>query len=380
MRSKIAVIALHDLRLTLTDRGAVIWMCVLPIVFVTFFGTVMGGSGSASIASAHLTVVDHDGSDESLALIADLQGEGVEVAHLSPGERQTAEGVVRTLVIPKGFGEGIRAGTQQTLRLEKKPDTSAEAALVVQARIVSAITRLIGRLVRASESTDGVAAEPPAPDLVTVETSVAGVATVTPDGFAQSIPGMAVMFVMLIALTYGAASVSAERTAGNLRRLVTAPVTRSDIIFGKIAGRLLVAVVQITILTIVAVVASRLFGIFIGDHPLHMWFVLVLFAAAVAPLGVALGGWISDPDRAASIGVILTMVMAAFGGCWWPLEIVSKPLQTAALAFPSGWAMKTLHGLISFGQGLGALSLNVVALVGFAAVFGVIASRSLRID
>ena len=63
-----------------------------------------------------------------------------------------------------------------------------------------------------------------------------------------------------------------------------------------------------------------------------------------------------------------------------PLEIVSKPLQTAALAFPSGWAMKTLHGLISFGQGLGALSLNVVALVGFAAVFGVIASRSLRID
>jgi ABC-type multidrug transport system permease subunit len=145
--------------------------------------------------------------------------------------------------------------------------------------------------------------------------------------------------------------------------------------FGSLA-----AVVQITILMIVGVAASRLFGIFIGDHPLQMWFVLVLFAAAVAPLGVALGGWISDPDRAASIGVILTMVMAAFGGCWWPLEIVSKPLQTAALAFPTGWAMKTLHGLISFGQGLEAMRTNLIALAGFATVFSVIASRSLRID
>ncbi len=387
MRSILAI-ALHDLRLTFNDRGAVVWMFLLPIVFATFFGLVMGAGSSPADATASLAVVDLDDSVVSGALIEDLEGEGVSVTELTPEERSTNEDIVRTLVIPEGFGEHVLAGEQQTLRLEKEPDTSAEAALVAQARVVAAIARTIGRLVVASADVADGAAIPAdvftavdvSPDLVTVETRLAGRATEIPGGFAQSIPGNAVMFVMLIALTYGAASISAERISGNLRRLATAPVSRAEIVAGKIGGRFVISFFQITILMIVGLIAHGTLGIFIGDHPFQMWLVLLLFAAAVAPLGVALGGWIQDPDRAASVGVILTMVMAAFGGCWWPLEVVSKPLKTAALAFPSGWAMRTLHGVISFGQTLGEMRLNLLALIAFGVVFGILASRSLRVD
>jgi ABC-type multidrug transport system permease subunit len=387
MRS-IFTIAVQDLRLTMTDRGAVLWMTLLPIVFATFFGVVMGGSDSPATSAASLTVVDNDGSPISRALINDLEGDGVQVTELTPEERSTTEGVPRTLVIPAGFADGVLSGNQQVLRLEKEPDTSQEAALVAQARVLAAVTRLIGRLVKASEGVDAgipVSADELArieiqADIVQVETTVAGRATVIPGGFAQSIPGMAVMFVMLVALTYGAASISAERTSGNLRRLVTAPVSRSEIVFGKITGRFFIAAVQITLLMAFGIVANRVLGIFIGDHPFQTWLVLLIYAAVVAPLGVALGAWVSDPDRAASIGVILTMVMAALGGCWWPLEVVSKPLKTVALLIPTGWAMSTLHGLISFGQNLGDLGLNLVVLASFAAFFSLLASRSLRID
>jgi len=384
----IVAIALHDLRLTFTDRGAVAWMLLLPVVFATFFGLVMGGGSSPAGATASLTVVDEDGGPLARVLIEDLAGEGVVVAELTPDERETATNVVRTLIIPAGFTEGVLAGEKQTLRFEKEPDTSQEAALVAQARIVAAITHLIGRLVEASSdleagttiSPEAFAAVEVADDLVMVQTTVSGHATVIPDGFAQSIPGMTVMFVMLIALTYGAASISAERTSGNLRRLVTAPVSRGEIIGGKIAGRFLISALQITLLVAVGVLANRIFGIFIGDHPVQVWLVLLLFAGTVAPLGVALGGWITDPDRAASVGVILTMVMAAFGGCWWPLEVVSAPLKTVALVFPTGWTMRALHGLISFGQNLGEIAPNLLALAGFAAFFSALAARSLRVD
>jgi len=384
----IVTIALHDLRLTLTDRGAVIWILLLPIVFATFFGLVMGAGSSPADATASLAVVDLDGSVVSAALIEDLEGEGVSVTALTPEERSTNPDIVRTLVIPEGFGEHVLAGEQQTLRLEKEPDTSAEAALVAQARVTAAIARTIGRLVVASADVEDGATIPAdlfsavdvSPDLVTVETRLAGRATVIPGGFAQSIPGMAVMFVMLIALTYGAGSISAERISGNLRRLATAPVSRGEIVAGKIGGRFVVSFFQITILLVVGLIGHRTLGIFIGDHPFQMWLVLLLFAAAVAPLGVALGGWIQDPDRAASVGVILTMLMAAFGGCWWPLEVVSKPLKTAALAFPSGWAMRTLHGVVSFGQTLGEMRTNLLVLVAFGVVFGILATRSLRVD
>ncbi len=387
MRNTITI-ALHDLRLTFTDRGAVVWMFLLPIVFATFFGLVMGAGSSPADATASLTVVDLDDSVVSRSLIEDLAGEGVSVTELTPEERSTNPDIVRTLVIPEAFGEQVLAGEQQTLRLEKEPDTSAEAALVAQARVVAAIARTIGRLVIASADVEGNAAIPSdlfaavdvSPDLVTVETRLAGRATEIPGGFAQSIPGNAVMFVMLIALTYGAASISAERISGNLRRLATAPVSRAEIVAGKIGGRFVVSFFQITILVIVGLIAHWTLGIFIGDHPFQLWLVLLLFAAVVAPLGVAIGGWIHDPDRAASTGVILTMVMAAFGGCWWPLEVVSKPLKMVALAFPTGWAMRTLHGVISFGQTLGEMGMNLMVLAGFGVVFGFLASRSLRVD
>jgi ABC-type Na+ efflux pump permease subunit len=385
MRSIIAI-ALHDLRLTFSDRGALVWLFLLPVVFATFFGLVFGGSSSPTSVSASLAVVDRDRSELSRLLMEHLEGEGVEVEQLTPEQQQAAEQLPRTLVIPDGFETGVLAGEQQVLRLEKEPDASQEAALVAQARIVAAIARVLGRQVESRQqgaaSVEGSATTSfrARGDLVTVDSRPAGRAKMVPNGFAQSIPGNAVMFVLLVALTYGAASISGERRSGQLRRLLTAPVKPGEIVAGKIAGRWVVSALQTTVMVLVAVVASRLFDLRVGDHPFQMWVILLLFAAVVAPLGVAVGGRFTDPDRAASIGVIATMVMAAFGGCWWPLEVVSKPLKAVALCFPTGWAMRALHGSISFGQGLVNLRLELTALTAFGLLFAALAWRSLRIE
>ena len=383
----IFAIARHDLKLVLQDRSAVMWMIVMPVVFATFFGLVMGGGGGASAdARVRLTVVDLDGGFLAGALLEDLASERLELVELTPAAAAETPDKVRTLVIPEGFTADIVRGEKSILRLEREPDTNMEAALVAQARVVSAIARLIGRLVEVAgqegvELDEGVFANTGhAEDLVRVSSRFAGQARVTPSGFAQSIPGNVVMFVMLVALTYGAASISEERLGGQLRRLATAPVSRGEIVFGKIGGRLVTSALQITVLILVAVAANRLFGVYVGDDVLGIWLVLLAYAVSVAPLGVMVGAWIRDPDRAASIGVLITMVMAAFGGCWWPLEFVPKYLQRVALVFPTGWAMKALHQVVSFGRGLGDLSLELTALLGFAAVFGLIASRSLRVE
>lgn len=376
-------LALHDLRLVLVDRSAVMWMVVMPVVFAAFFGLVVGGGSGPVDAKARLTVVDEDGGPLARVLLEALTSERLEIVELTAAERNAAEDVVRTLVIPERFSERVVAGERVALHLEKENGSSEEAALVASARIVGAISRVIGRLVEASAAggtptPEDVAAVAPAVDLVTVEVRWAGQSRTTPGGFAQSIPGMAVMFVMLVALTYGAASLSAERQGGQLRRLATAPVTPAAIVAGKIGGRVVVAWAQIAVLVAVGVVASLLFGVPIGDRPLAVLGLLMVYAVAVAPLGVLLGAAIRDPDRAASVGVVATMVMAALGGCWWPLEIVSPTLQKAALLMPSGWAMNALHRLISFGDPASAIAGEAAALVGFAVLFGGLAVRSLR--
>lgn len=384
----IITIAVHDLRLVLVDRSAVMWLLLMPMVFATFFGLVMGPGSDPSAAAARLSVVNADGGPIAELLLRELEGEGLHLVSVAPEDIETTENRIRTLILPAGLSDAVIAGRETNLVLDVDSDASADATLVAKARIVKAIAAVLGRLVELRSvlledehpSSEQLLDHEPGVDLVQVSSRFAGEARVAPGGFAQSIPGMAVMFVMLVALTYGAAAVSTDRTTGMLRRLATTPAARSEIIAGKIAGRLVIAWIQVSILMGVAVAARVLLGIDTGNHPFAAWLILVAFAFAVAPIGVALGGWIADPDRAASIGVIATMAMAAFGGCWWPLEIVSKPLQQLALALPTGWAMKALHDTISFGRGLDDLVLPLAVLVGFGLVFSAIAAKSLRIE
>ncbi len=385
--ANILKIAIHDLRITLRDRSAVMWMFLLPIVFACFFGLVLGGpSGTNPIdGTVALTILDLDGSELSQRMIEELKDDRFGLVFQDPLDAKAAD-TVRTLVIPEDFELSVMAGVQTTLRLEKEPDTSDEAALVAQARIIRSATRLIAGLIMTElSSAEGESAvegnlTEPADPLVSIDTTWAGERPRPPSGFSQSIPGNATMFVLLITLTYGAASITTERQSGLLRRLVTSPVSPHEIVGGKILGRFVISGLQVSVLVGFAALAGLWVDLDLGGNLLSLWAVLLIYGACVAPLGVALGAWFRDPDRAANIGVMVTMAMAAFGGCWWPLEIVSQPLQKFAMVFPTTWVMRALHGLISFGHGWQTISPFVGVLVLFGIVFTAIALRSLRVE
>jgi ABC-2 type transport system permease protein len=294
-------IAIHDLRLVLQDRAALLWMFLLPVVFATFFGIVVGGSSPPADATATLTVVNQDQGFLSSALLEELESERLSIREIAPEAKASTPDKVRTLVIPPDFTAKILGGEQVLLRLEKEPDTNMKAALLAEARILAAISRILGQLIEASAK----ALQQPlteevwggletAEDLIKVETRFAGQASVTPGGFTQSMPGNVVMFVMLVALTYGAAALTGERQGGQLRRLLTAPVTRAEIILGKIAGRFIIAAAQISVLLAVGIFANQVFGIYLGEDIPALFVILFVYALAVAPLGVMFGAWFKD--------------------------------------------------------------------------------------
>jgi ABC-type multidrug transport system permease subunit len=72
----------------------------------------------------------------------------------------------------------------------------------------------------------------------------------------------------------------------------------------------------------------------------------------------------------AGIGVLTTMVLAALGGCWWPIEITPQWMQSLALVLPTGWTMDALHKLVNFGYGAGTAVPHVAALAASAVVCG----------
>ena len=77
---------------------------------------------------------------------------------------------------------------------------------------------------------------------------------------------------------------------------------------------------------------------------------------------------VSFTAESGRIGVLASMVLAALGGCWWPIEIAPAWMQAVAMVLPTGWTMDALHRLVNFGYGpesalphVAALALSAVA-------------------
>lgn len=381
---KIIVLAGNDLRLTIRDRASFIWMLLMPIAFMWIFGQA-GGGGTSGPPKFTLSVDDRDGGWLARALIADLESGNVElrpVAGIDPDDDQPR---VRTLVIPSGLTEGVLAGEQQRLALIKDADADQDFSLAAEVHITRTIVRTLGRLVEIEAAVEADA-DPIVlveefrdrgrrPPLVGLEVSTAGTGRPVPAGFAQSVPGMLTMTVLMMTVIYGGVFLTNEKKSRMLSRQVTLPVTRRQIILGKLCGRFLIAAMQIAILLL----AGRfLFGISFGNSALGLVLLLTSYALAVAGLAVMLGALLRTPEQASGVGWMLSMVLAAMGGCWWPSEVVPDWLWKAAHVLPTAWAMDAFHALISFGAGVEAVVAPSLALLAFGVLFAAVGARFLR--
>jgi ABC-2 type transport system permease protein len=373
--SRIWVLAMNDLRLTVRDRPAFIWMLIMPIAFMWIFSNMGGGGGGQGKIA--LTIVNQDGGWLSEALVTELSEELFNLVDTQ------SEDTVRSLVIPDGFTEGVLAGEQQVLRFEKQPDSNEQYGFAAQVYLSRVVVRTLATVIEMQQTgtLDGAYERfrslDERPPLVSLSVSTAGTGAAVPSGAAQSVPGTLTFSVMMMTLIYGAVFLTTEKTSGMLRRQAGAPLNRRRIFAGKLIGRLLMAMTQTAILVLVG---RFMFGVSWGNSVWGLIVVLAAFCFAVASLSVMLGALLSTPEQASAVGWITGMVLAALGGCWWPGELTPTWMQHAAHMLPTAWAMDGLHALISFGHGLAHVVMPGLVLVGFGLLFSAIGARYLRFE
>jgi ABC-type Na+ efflux pump permease subunit len=378
-------VARTDVAFLLRARETILWTFVMPLVFFYFIGTITGGSsplrGSAqrpdpialrSPAEAGFLV------DE---LVRRLEKQNFTVAR--PATDAEFERFSRRLVLGrpasgKTFTEAVLAGEQQVVTFRNRNDgPNANFDQIRVARAVYGVVADLAALRSQSQAADeaSIRALHAAPHGITLNVTSAGRRKDPPGGFEQTVPGTMVMFTMLVLLTSGAIMLVIEREQGLLRRLASTPMPRWAVVAGKWGGRLALGLVQIAF----AMLAGTLFFKMKWGASLPM-IALVLFAWAAfnASLGILLGNLAHTRAQMAGIGIMSTMVLAALGGCWWPIEITPSWMQTFALFLPTGWAMDAMHRLISFGDGASAALPHVLGLLVAALVVGGAGVRTFR--
>jgi ABC-type multidrug transport system permease subunit len=205
----------------------------------------------------------------------------------------------------------------------------------------------------------------------------AGARRVPPSGFAQAVPGIMVMFTLLVMTTSGAILLVIERRNGLLRRLAYAPFSRLQIVLGKWGGKLVLGMVQIAFAMLAG---TLLFKMDWGANLGMVVCVMLAYGALTASIGILLGSLARSEAQAAGIGVIAANVLGALGGCWWPIEVAPTWAQKLQLFLPTGWAMDALHKLVSFQAGAASVLPHAAGMALGALVLLALSARVFRFD
>jgi len=370
-------IAVKDLKYMLRARETLVWVFIMPIVFFYFIGTITGGFQSTVTGKDRIALQ----ADESAGFLVDQlihRLEDRDYVVVQPDSHFTA--YTRRLTVPPAFTDSVIAGVATQLQFANESSGLAENyhAIRMQRAIYTVLADLA--VVGANE----VDPTPEAferlnamPRALTLEVKPAGERKHIPGGFQQAIPGILVMFTLMVMATSGAILLVIERRQGLLRRLAYTPISRLSIVLGKWGGKWLLGLIQIAF---GMAVGTLLFGMNWGPDLAAVIALMIVYGAFMAALGIILGSVSRTEGQAVGIGVIAANVLAALGGCWWPIEITPAWMQKLQLFLPTGWAMDALHKLISFGAGPASVIPHVVGMLLGSIILIAIGTRVFRFD
>jgi len=193
------------------------------------------------------------------------------------------------------------------------------------------------------------------------------------------VPSYTVMFAFFLVLTMGWLFV-AERRQGTLKRLRAAPLSRTQILLGKLVPCYALSVTQGLLLLGAGKVV---FGMNWGPHPL--WFLPVVLTTSLAAMGMALlvAAVARTETQVAIYGTLLVLVLAGLSGSMMgDRELMPEQMQVISRFTPHAWALDAYNQLL---LNLENPNLKVVAiacgvLTAFGLAFVLLAWWLLRLD
>jgi len=355
-------VLLKDLRLISRDRVALLFNLVVPIAVITIVASTLGGSEGGTLL---LPVVNEDKGPVAEFLIETL-AKHAEVVEVERGEAKAIVGedvrAAAALVLPRRLSKRYLGSRPSTLTLLTDPAKRTELE-TVKAYLLQA------------DREAAALADPFSEELLVLEEQPLTGKRLSISSFEQNVPGFSVMFVLMGVLFGVAFGLSDERESGAIVRLRAAPISKIEILGGKLLARLLMGGVQMLILF---GFGHFVFGVSLG--PSLAVFVLMTLAIVFAMTGFSLlvSAFARTREQIIPLGLTVIMLVCAIGGCWWPLFMEPEWLQNVAHATPTAWAMDGLEDLILRERGLAEVAPVLGVLVAYGAACLALGSRLYR--
>ena len=354
-----AAMSLHQVRVSMRNRVALIFTLGLAFLFMVIFGFLFGGNS----VSLKLDIVDQDQSTVSAQYISILGG-AVNGVTVTKTDIDTAAADLKNgniaayLVVPKGFGDAVCA---QRGAAGCTGGAQARAVVAVHQGSETASTTAIADSV-ITQVTEGFARgtrEQP----VRVATQTDSVNTITAIDY--FLPAMIAYIILQSGINYVAIGLAELRVRKVLRRFRATPVKPFTIIASQVVAGILTVLLQLVVLV---AVGTFLFG----AKSYGSWFVvlvpILLGTAAFVGIGFLLTSAARTSESARALATMVAFPMMFLSGVFFPVTALPAWLATVVHVLPLTWLVDALHQVMNDGAGLGPIALDCLILIAWAVV------------
>lgn len=332
---------------------------MLPIVFVAPVLQLifLGYAASLDVKNIAMVICDRDKSGLSREFLTTFTNAGYFTVEYATEDVREVESLLNEgkvtmgLILPTGFGNSIlrrETATVQILLDGSEGNTAAITMGYVNQIISRYSSNLLAEVVGGG-SVGGVNAEIRAwynPALTSRNFMV---------------PGVLVMILLITTTTLTAMAIVKEKEIGTLEQVMVTPIRSSELILGKLIPFILIAVVNVSIVTAVMVFG---FGIPIKGSVFLLFGLAGLFLLTTLGLGLFVSTVSRTQQQAMMTAMFFViMPMMYISGFVFPVENMPEPLQILAWLIPMKHFLVIVRSVILKGAGLSALWLEASILL-----------------
>ena len=189
------------------------------------------------------------------------------------------------------------------------------------------------------------------------------------------VPGLVGVILTLTMILVTAMAIVRERERGTLEQLVVTPITKTELMLGKIAPYIGVGLVQ---MTTVLLLGRFVFDVPLTGNVLLLYGIALLFIIASLAFGLFISTLVRTQQQAMQASFFFVLPNILLSGFMFPRQAMPAVFQWIGALLPLTHFLKVLRGILLKGVGVPELWKEMVILLLFATVLIALSVRRFR--
>lgn len=354
------MIARKEFKILFRKKWLIIPLFLFPIIMIVFFGYGMGGT----VKNSPIIISNSDTGTASLALVKEIgsytpkynANPMFSITYTKDMSQSEAESKINAgiykgaLIIPPDYSDSLAKNKPTSLTLlTDSSDTTTSGV------IIGAIRQLLAKSGLVFLNIPNIYGNLEYLDFLT--------------------PGIIALTVFMGSVATTGSAIAGEKEDGTLVRMLMTPISKRSVILGKTIYQLILQIARAMILILAAY-------LLVGFHMNGSWLllatVLVVFTLGGVGLGIVLSTRVEDMESFFQLNMLITMPSMFVTGVFFPLSSVPNWMRYIAYCLPLTYAIDAMRTIMVKGQGLNAISFDLIILALFALITFTLGVRLFR--